>query len=126
LTDINSKSIDILPKTKIIISKASDYPILKGFPRFTEQLFLSGLQRKSFDCQILKLRNLRVLNLSQNQLTNLPQELGMLPNLQELNLSDNQFGKSPLSKWSWMNGANIRRTLCSLNLSSNKVNNYFS
>ncbi|XP_011500986.1 PREDICTED: leucine-rich repeat protein 1 [Ceratosolen solmsi marchali] len=121
LSDYNKKSINIVPKTKIIISKVLDYPTLKGFPKITEQLYLCGLQRKSFDCQILKLHNLKILNLSQNQLTNLPQELGMLPNLQELSLSDNQFGKCPISKWSWMNGSNITKTLRSLNLSCNKL-----
>lgn len=120
LSNLNPKKITA-PKTKVIIKQASDYPVLAGFPRITEELHLSGLQRKSFDRQILKLQSLRILNLSQNQLTSIPQELGALPNLQELNLSDNLLGKNPISKWSWLNGLNISKTLRSLNLNSNQV-----
>lgn len=120
LSNLNPKNITV-PKTKVVIKQSADYPVLKGFPRTTEELHLSGLERKSFDRQILKLQSLKVLNLSQNQLTSIPQELGGLPNLQELNLSDNLLGKSPISKWLWLNGLNISKTLQSLNLSSNQV-----
>lgn len=119
-SNFNPKSVSI-PKTKIIVKQAADYPVLAGFPRITEELHLSGLQRKSFDRQILKLQSLRILNLSQNQLSSIPQELGNLPNLQELNLSDNLLGKNPMTKWTWLNGLKISKTLVSLNLSSNQV-----
>ncbi|KAJ8672902.1 hypothetical protein QAD02_004163 [Eretmocerus hayati] len=121
LSNLNPKNLSNALKKRIVIKQASDYPVLEGFPRTTEELHLSGLQRRSFDRQILKLQGLRILNLSENQLTNIPHELGMLPNLQELNLSDNLLGKGPINKWSWMSGVNISKSLCLLNLNSNQM-----
>ena len=126
LSNLNPKTLKAAPKTKIVIRQPSDYPVLQGFPRVTEELHILGLQRRSFDRQILKLQSLRVLNLSENQLTNLPQELGTLPNLQEFNVSNNRLGKSPISKWSWLNGNNIAKNLRLLNLSSNEVHILFN
>ncbi|XP_014214439.1 leucine-rich repeat protein 1 [Copidosoma floridanum] len=121
LSNLEPKKINTLLKTKIVIKSAANYPVLEGFPRTTEELHLAALERRSFDRQILKLQSLKFLNLSDNQLTSLPQELGMLPNLQELHLANNQLGKSPISKWSWMNGSKIVKNLHLLNMSSNQL-----
>ncbi|XP_014227683.1 leucine-rich repeat protein 1 [Trichogramma pretiosum] len=117
----NKKNLLVQTKTKITIKKSCEYPVLKGFPRTTEELNLIGLQRKSFDRQILKLQSLRILDLSENQLSSLPKELGDLPNLRELNLSKNQLGKFPITKWSWLKGTKIMTNLCLLNLSGNQL-----
>lgn len=121
LNAVSTKKILAPPKTKIVIKSASEYPTLKGFPRTTEELYLMDLGRRSFDRQILKLQNLRILNLSHNNLTSLPNELGSLPNLQELILSNNKLGLNPVSKWSWLTGTHAKKKLRLLNLSSNQV-----
>ncbi|XP_016837509.1 leucine-rich repeat protein 1 [Nasonia vitripennis] len=121
LSNLNPKPIKAPPKTKIVIKQTSEYPVLQGFPRTTEELCLAGLQRKSFDRQILKLQSLRILNLSDNNITSLPRELGTLAKLQELNVSGNQLGKGPISKWSWLSCSNIAKNLRLLNLSNNQM-----
>ena len=122
LADLKPKALTNAFKTKIIIKDPEKYPILEGFPRTAIELNLMGLGRRSFDRNILKLQNLRILNLSNNQITSLPKDLGSLPNLQELNLAQNLIGKSPESKWVWMDGVHISKNLKLLDLSSNEVN----
>ena len=121
LSDLDSKKLNEALKTKIVIKHKADYPIFQGFPKITEELHTIGLQRKSFDRQILRLQNLKILNLSDNLLTTLPQELGSLPNLVELDLSNNKLGCCPSSRWSWLSRNNISKNLRSLNLSYNEV-----
>ncbi|KYN22710.1 PREDICTED: leucine-rich repeat protein 1 [Trachymyrmex cornetzi] len=106
-------------KVKVVVKKKSEYPTLQGFPRTTEQLILSGLSRKSFDRQILRLQSLRILDLSDNNIFYLPKELGTLPHLQQLLLSQNNLGKSPKSKWTWLEQTAIKHNLHFLDISSN-------
>ena len=109
-------------KTKVVVKKKSDYPVLAGFPRTTQSLCLARLERKSFDRQILRLQSLRILDLSENQISSLPREVGFMPNLQELYLSHNRFGNAERStSWSWMHGEHIRRNLRHLDLTGNNV-----
>lgn len=107
------------PKIKVVINKSSEYPTLEGFPRTTEELYLVGLNRKSFDRQILRLQSLRILNLSNNQISSLPNELGTLQHLQELILSQNRLDKA--FKWVWLNQVAIRSNLKLLDISNNLV-----
>ncbi|XP_029166333.1 leucine-rich repeat protein 1-like [Nylanderia fulva] len=104
---------------KVVVKKKSEYPILQGFPKTTEQLFLSGLNRKSFDRQILTLQSLRLLDLSNNDISFLPKELGTLPHLQSLNLSHNKLGKSAQSKWTWLQQVALKNNLYILDISDN-------
>ncbi|XP_012062403.1 PREDICTED: leucine-rich repeat protein 1 [Atta cephalotes] len=106
-------------KVKVVVKKKSEYPTLQGFPRTTEQLILSGLSRKSFDRQILRLQSLKILDLSDNNISYLPKELGTLPHLQQLLLSQNNLGKSPKSKWTWLEQTAIKHNLHFLDISSN-------
>lgn len=106
---------------KVVVKKKSEYPILQGFPRMTEQLVLSGLDRKSFDRQILTLQSLKFLDLSNNKISFLPKELGTLPHLQALDLSCNNLGKSVRSKWAWLEQIALRSNLNFLNISNNLV-----
>lgn len=113
------------PATKVVIKKISQYPVLKGFPKTTEELSIVGLKRRSFDRQILQLQSLSVLNLSDNSLTFLPKELGTLPNLQNLNLSNNYLGLAPVSKWEWLEQSSIKNKLSNLEINYNQVSQFF-
>lgn len=110
-----------LGKVKVVVKKKSEYPTLQGFPRTTEHLILRGLDRKSFDRQILRLQSLRILDLSDNKISYLPKEVGTLPHLQQLLLSQNNLGKSPGSKWAWLEQTAIKQNLHFLDISSNSV-----
>ncbi|CAK9821529.1 Leucine-rich repeat protein 1 [Anthophora retusa] len=119
VSNLNPKKMNVVSnlKTKVTINKSSEYPTLEGFPRTTEELHIAGLSRKSFDRQILRLQNLRILNLSNNQISSLPKELGILRHLQELILSQNRLGK--VSKWAWLDQVPIRSNLKLLDISNN-------
>lgn len=108
-------------KVKVVVKKKSEYPTLLGFPRTTEHLILTGLERKSFDRHILRLQSLRILDLSNNKISYLPKEVGTLPHLQQLLLSQNNLGKSPESKWTWLEQTAIKQNLHFLDISSNLV-----
>jgi len=110
-----------LGKVKVVVKRNSEYPTLQGFPKTTEQLILSGLGRKSFDRQILHLQSLRILDLSDNKIFYLPKEMGTLPHLQQLLLSQNNLGKSPRSKWAWLEQTAIKHNLHFLDISNNSV-----
>ncbi|XP_043265175.1 leucine-rich repeat protein 1 [Colletes gigas] len=105
-----------VPKIKVVINKPSQYPVLEGFPRTTEELHLIGLNRTSFDRQVLKLQSLRILNLSNNQISSLPKELGSL-RLQELNVSQNQLNED--KNWIWLDEVTINQTIKFLDISNN-------
>ena len=117
ISNLNPKSIGSIPKVKVVINKSSEYPTLEGFPRMTEELHLAGLNRKSFDRQILRLQSLRILNLSNNQISSLPKELGILQHLQELYLSQNRLEKTV--KWAWLDQVPIKSNLKLLDISNN-------
>lgn len=120
-SNITFKSNEFYSLQKVVVKKKSEYPILQGFPRTTEQLILSGLNRISFDRQILTLRSLRFLDLSNNKISLLPKELGTLPHLQTLDLSHNNLGKSVQSKWAWLEQTVLSRNLYFLDISNNSV-----
>ncbi|KAK0090968.1 hypothetical protein PV326_003945 [Microctonus aethiopoides] len=122
VSNLNPKKINPPPKKKVTIKSKADYPVLKGFPRTTEELYLCGLDRKSFDRQILRLQSLRVLDLSNNSLSSLPKEIGTLPHLKSLHLGQNEFGAVQNSNaWSWLNHINIQNNLQLLDLSENHL-----
>ncbi|XP_020278583.1 leucine-rich repeat protein 1-like isoform X2 [Pseudomyrmex gracilis] len=108
---------------EVVVKKKSDYPTLQGFPKTTERLYLSGLGRRSFDRQILRLQSLRILNLENNEISYLPKELGSLPHLEQLLLSGNCLGNSTslANKWAWMEQVAISKSLKELDMSNNKI-----
>ncbi|XP_017883672.1 leucine-rich repeat protein 1 [Ceratina calcarata] len=119
VSNLNPKCMNSIGKTKVTVSKPTEYPILEGFPRTTEELHLPGLNRKSFDRQILKLQSLRILNLSNNQISSLPKELGTLQHLQELILSQNRLNKAV--KWAWLDETAMKFNLKLLDISNNML-----
>lgn len=77
-----------------------------------------------FDSRILRLQNLRVLNLENNNLTALPEVLGKsLINLAELHLGKNRLGER--RDWRWIISENLSKKLKLLDLSSNLVSTLF-
>ncbi|XP_046747288.1 leucine-rich repeat protein 1-like [Diprion similis] len=118
---LNEKYFRPKVQTKYSVTSNAEYPTLQGFPRTTQHLSIVDLQRKSFDRQILRLNQLRSLDLSKNCIRSLPVELGSLPNLAELCLAENQLGKSPPKSWAWLNGDAIKKNLITLDLGRNEL-----
>lgn len=106
--------------TKLTIKERSALPT-KGFPRTLKELKITSIGCCRMPIGILNLTNLNSLDLSKNQITTLPNGLGNLK-LTTLNLSENRLGESDHSKdWKWLDGDNIRKSLCILNISRNKL-----
>lgn len=55
-------------KTKLSVKSRKEYPITEGFPSSLENLQIIGCTLKTIDSRIFKLRNLAVLDLSNNHL----------------------------------------------------------
>jgi Leucine-rich repeat (LRR) protein len=68
----------------------------KSFPDDTTILDLSGMSlRGSLKAEIRQLKNLKVLDISNNEFTGLPAEIGQLSQLEVLNLADNPLTGLP-------------------------------
>jgi len=67
LAPASSKQV-ACPKTKMVILKRSDYPIIENFPYSLETLQVNGCTLKCVDSRILRLRHLLVLDLSKNNI----------------------------------------------------------
>lgn len=77
-------------KQAIVLLKSKDY-----LGRI--QLDLGGLDLKELPLFVFEHQETKVLHLSDNQLSTLPNDFKKLPNLESLNLSDNQLKKLPKS-----------------------------
>ncbi|KXJ68717.1 leucine-rich repeat protein 1 [Aedes albopictus] len=117
-TSLLSSSSKVL-STKCVIRSRADYP-LKGFNRNLTLLQISDIKLVRFDPQILLLKNLRTLNLSNNCLEKIPKELGQL-RLNEIDLSGNALHSHD---WQWLLGSSLQSTLQSLNITGNNLS-YF-
>eukprot|EP00794_Sanderia_malayensis_P006988 gene6988-7773_t len=108
---------DMLEKTKpeMKILSRQTYPLQKSFPLSLEKLTVNHCQLQKFDCRMLKLMNLNILNLSENYLKELPESLDSLVNLKELYLSSNRFTNMPICLFNPV----IRSSLRLLDMSSN-------
>ncbi|KAJ8714547.1 hypothetical protein PYW07_002772 [Mythimna separata] len=110
---------DIAP-TKLVINHRSEYPI-KGLPRTLESLYINGLGLCNFRRDILLLKQLVILDLSNNAIEKIPPEFGRMPKLSELYLSNNQLGVKGEVDWRWLMGPQITNTLKLLDISGNKL-----
>ena len=106
-----------MPQKKLTITERSGYPP-RGFPRTLEVLRISDMNRDSVDKGILKLRKLKILDLSNNCIEFLPTEINSLPSLRELYLAGNMLGKVSPSQWNWIGGA-LSKNLKLLDISRN-------
>lgn len=118
-----SMSLSVTPifvaPTKLVINNRSEYPT-KGFPPTLESLTIEGIRRLGLDLGIMKLTKLKVLNLSDNNISMIPEAFSLMKNLKVLDISKNHFYKSSLKDWKWLSG-NLCDTLVSLNLADNKL-----
>ncbi|XP_053695904.1 leucine-rich repeat protein 1 [Sabethes cyaneus] len=102
--------------TKCVIKSRGDYP-LKGFSRNLVSLTISDIKLSRFDPQILLLKNLRSLNLTNNCLERLPSALGQL-RLSDLDISGNALQND---KWEWLTNPAIQSSLQSLRIAQNNL-----
>merc|ERR1712059_30869 len=122
LQPVSTKQIEG-PKKKLVVLKRGDYPTA-GFPVTLQSLTVSGLRLARVDNRMLKLKGLVSLDLSNNEITNLPDGLGDLASLRELSLVGNQLTSLPRSLCT----GSLTSSLKLLNLSENKIillPNYF-
>ncbi|XP_053957759.1 leucine-rich repeat protein 1 [Anastrepha ludens] len=108
------------PQEKMTVLNRGDYPV-KGFPRTLKSLKISNLDLHKITFDICSLRNLTVLDLSDNKISKVPREMGRL-SLVNFNINNNKLGT--VNDWEWLRGKNIRQSLRELDLSANELN-YF-
>lgn len=117
-----SMSVSVTAKPapiKLVIRNRSDYPS-KGFPQTLEHLTIQGIKRCGLDLGIMRLTKLKMLNISDNQISKIPEEFNLMKSLKVLDISKNDFHQSSLRDWSWLSG-NLCESLNSLNMSHNKL-----
>ncbi|XP_067625898.1 leucine-rich repeat protein 1 [Eurosta solidaginis] len=105
------------PQEKMTIVRRGDYPI-KGFPRTLKSLKIANIQLLKITFDICSLRNLTVLDLSDNQINKVPREMGRL-SLVSFAINNNQLGTA--NEWDWLRGKQIQKSLRELDLSNNEL-----
>ncbi|KAG4068480.1 hypothetical protein HA402_004821 [Bradysia odoriphaga] len=103
---------------KMAVKKRSELD--KGIPRTVEDLTISDLGLHRFPSNILRLQNLSAINLSENNLTELPAGFGSLP-LRDINFAQNKLENS---NFAWLKQDTIRMSLTSINLSENRIRHF--
>lgn len=114
--DFQDTKVPSKPKTSWTVETSKEY--WEEFPRTLTTLMVSNINLDDIGNKMRPLLQLKVLDLSKNKLSELPEYLGNLP-LSELNLSHNQLTYH--SNWSWMKRPSIQKTLHKLVLSNNKL-----
>jgi len=123
LQPVSTKQIEG-PKKKMVIQKRSEYPSTTGFPATLQSLSVIGLRLARVDARVMKLPNLVSLDLSNNEITSLPDTMGDMKCLKEFNISGNLLANLPRSFCC----GSLTKSLRLLNLSDNKIQllpNYF-
>lgn len=75
LSSLNVTAIENAP-TKLVIEDRSQFP-KKGLPRTLKSLYINGIKMCNFRREVLLLKHLTVLDLSNNEIEKLPAEFGM-------------------------------------------------
>lgn len=119
LSNINAIAMNNAPK-KLVIHNRSEFP-MQGLPRTLESLYMSGLNLCNFRRDIMLLKQLTILDLSNNEIEKIPSEFGRMPCLNELYLANNQLGVKGEIDWRWLLGPQIIKKLKLLDLSGNKL-----
>lgn len=96
LSNISITAKDNAP-TKLVIRDRSEFPP-KGLPRTLESLNISGLKLCNFRRDILLLKLLTVLDLSNNEIEKIPPEFGKLSNFYSIVTFKNYILESRLKK----------------------------
>ena len=78
--------------TKLVVTTKRNYPVL--FPPSLQQFQAVGINMNRFDEKLVKLENLRHLNLSNNDIKEIPESLQEI-SLVQLNLADNKIQNYP-------------------------------
>ncbi|CAH1791746.1 unnamed protein product [Owenia fusiformis] len=118
LAPASLKSVE-KPKSRMTILSKKDYPLTSNFPSSLTYLAIQQCTLKKFDSRILNLKQLVVLDLSDNNIVMLPSNMNSMTCLAELRLRNNQISEVPLG---FCQG-NLRNTLCVLDISKNKLKN---
>lgn len=103
LLDFSNRDLDTLNTSVLDNSAAIELNVSNNY--------LTG----ALPAEINKLKNLKVLNASNNRLTGIPAEIGQLTKLETLNFSNNSISTIPNEL------ANLKYNLKTLNLSRNPV-----
>ncbi|XP_050739528.1 leucine-rich repeat protein 1-like [Eriocheir sinensis] len=103
------------PRTRLAITKRSDYPLATGFPRTLEELRINKIQLSRIEARIVKLPRLHTLDLGLNQVSVLPIGLGSMSSLTHLDLRENHLSAIPAQVFA----GSLRNTLVSLDLAQN-------
>ncbi|XP_059055652.1 leucine-rich repeat protein 1 isoform X2 [Achroia grisella] len=119
LCNISVTTKDSVP-TKLIINDRSEFPS-KGLPRTLETLHINGLRLCNFRREILLLKHLVILDLSNNEIENIPPEFGRMPCLSELYVANNKLGAKEKVDWRWLFGPQLIKMLKLLDLSGNNL-----
>ena len=95
LSAMNPASNSQLAKEKkaLFIDHKKDYPITTNFPHALESLTVNSVALKKFDSRMFRLKNLKTLNLENNQLKEIPAEIQRLRQLESLLLRHNFVAK---------------------------------
>ena len=103
------------PKAKLVIKSRGEYPI-RGFPDSLESVQAVGISLNRIDLRILKLRNIRNIDLSNNSIKSFPECIKDVK-LAELKLSGNILTEFP----EVMCSGEITKSLHVLDLARNKL-----
>jgi len=104
------------PKRRLAVVKRGDYPS-KGFPPTLEVLQVTGIRLARVDQRMLRLAALTSLDLSDNEITALPESWEAAASLRELVLAGNQLTSLPRGLCTGRLAANLRL----LNLARNQL-----
>ncbi|CAH8433973.1 unnamed protein product [Heterobilharzia americana] len=101
---------------RLCITRREDYPFSQGFSTFLHEISAKNLRLRQFDARLLKLFNLRSLDLSANYVEKVPQ------GIQDLNLVQLCLSNNHITNWPCITESSpLTKTLELIDLSHNKL-----